>query len=54
MKYKIPGVILLRIPPKSIDDIYNKLYEVLNIVKDDIEDSFIVVDEEKIRIRKLK
>lgn len=54
LKLKAEGIILLRILPQSIEYIYEKICIVLKMLSDNEGSNFIVVDDNKLRIRKLK
>jgi len=49
---KMPGLILLRFPPKSADYIYSKLKTTLSIGVD-FRDKIVSVHEDKIRVAKI-
>ena len=51
-KFKLKGMILLRIEPRNIDYIFNKIIRVIDIIKDNDDYNIFVVTEDKIRIRK--
>lgn len=53
-KAKVTGIILLRFPPKSLNFILQKLISLLKMKELKIEGSFLVVEEERIRVRKLE
>jgi len=52
-KRKSKSIILLRLPPKSIQYIKNKLFLLFKQIKE-LEGKFIVVEENMIRVRKIK
>ncbi|MCD6521336.1 DUF5615 family PIN-like protein [Candidatus Calescamantes bacterium] len=48
---KVKGIILLRFPPCSNDFIFNKIKNLLNMKEIEIEGKFLVVEEERVRVR---
>lgn len=53
-KVKIPGIILLRFFPRSSNFILKKIEELLSSEEITLEKHFIVVEEDRIRIREIK
>lgn len=53
-KAVVLGVILLRIKPINIEYILTKIKKVLEIIKSNSEYNFIVVDDDKVRLRIIK
>ncbi|MFH0974454.1 MAG: DUF5615 family PIN-like protein [Spirochaetota bacterium] len=52
-RHIIDGVILLRIEPKSLDYVLEKIKTALFIIKNDPQMNFIVVNDMNIRMRKI-
>ncbi|MGM0366308.1 MAG: DUF5615 family PIN-like protein [Actinomycetota bacterium] len=53
-KLKVHGIILLRIQPCSPDYVEKKLTRVIGLIGKKPDNNFIIVEDDKIRIRKLK
>ncbi|MCD6484647.1 MAG: DUF5615 family PIN-like protein [Candidatus Odinarchaeota archaeon] len=52
--YKVPGIILLRIPMLHVEYIFNKIKQVIFNTKIDFYGKFVVVSEGKIRVIKME
>ncbi len=53
LKLKIDGVILLRIEPKAVDYVTEKIKGALFIIKNDPQTNFIVINDKNVRLRKI-
>ena len=53
-KIQVSGIVILRFQPYSVDYIFNRLVQVIKFLNTHPEDNFIIVDENKLRIRRLK
>jgi predicted nuclease of predicted toxin-antitoxin system len=53
-KISSKGVILLRFPPKSADFIFEKLKDLFSRKEIEFENNFLVVEEDRVRIRKIE
>lgn len=53
LKMQISGIVILRFQPYSVDYIFNRIVQVINFLNSHPGDNFVVVDEKKLRIKKL-
>lgn len=53
-KFPVRGVILLRFSPKSPEFILQKINNLLKTPEIELENNFIVVEEDKVRVRKIR
>ena len=53
-KTNVKGVILLRIAPKSVNFVLERLRDLFSRSEIEFENSFLVVEEDKVRLRRLK
>ena len=53
-KTNVKGVILLRLPPRSADFVLEKLRDLFSRSEIEFGNSFLVVEEDKVRLRPLK
>ncbi len=51
---KVRGVIILRFTPKSLDFIFQKIRALLLSPEITLEDNFVIVEEDRIRLREIK
>ncbi|MGC8718699.1 MAG: DUF5615 family PIN-like protein [Thermodesulforhabdaceae bacterium] len=51
-KMRVSGIILLRVKPRNISCIYERILNLLNS-EIELKNNFVVIEEDKIRVRKM-